>query len=190
MPALGEDVELTVNDAKAPGGVRKQTWHYPSRTECRQCHNPWAGEALSFTEAQLTRPGKPDELSRLVDLGLVTWGKPKPGEDKPVKPLVNPYDAGADVQARARSYLHVNCSHCHQFGAGGSVNMDIKFDTALDDTRPWTRSPCRGRSAYRTAASWPRATRTGRCCTTGWPSRAAGGCRTSDRSWWMRPGCI
>jgi putative heme-binding domain-containing protein len=148
VPALGENVELTVKDAKAPGSERKQTWHFPSRTECRQCHNPWAGEALSFNEGQLRHEGKlsnsPDELTRLVDLGLVQWGKPNPKEDKPAKPLVNPSDAGEDVQARARSYLHVNCSHCHQFGAGGSVNMDIRYEQALDETRAVDAKPAQG----------------------------------------------
>lgn len=147
VPAAGADVELTVKDAKAPGGLRKQAWHFPSRTECRQCHNPWAGETLSFTEAQLRRtakPSGPDELSRLVNLGLVRWGPPKPGEDKPASPLVNPHDVGEDREARARSYLHVNCAHCHQFGAGGSVNIDIKHQTALDDTRAVDARPVQG----------------------------------------------
>ena len=147
VPAAGEDMELTVKDAKAPGGIRKQTWHFPSRTECRQCHNPWAGEALSFTEGQLRRTGKlsgPDELTRLVDLGLVQWGKSKPGEDKTTKPLVNPHDAGEDLHVRARSYLHVNCAHCHQFGAGGSVNFDIRSETGLDDTKAMDAKPVQG----------------------------------------------
>jgi putative heme-binding domain-containing protein len=148
VPALGEDVELSVKDAKAPGGIRKQTWHFPSRTECRQCHNPWAGEALSFSEAQLRRNGNsaggPDELSRLADLGLVQWGKANPREDKPSKPLVNPHNAGEDLQARARSYLHVNCSHCHTFGAGGSVNIDIRSELALDETKAVDVNPVQG----------------------------------------------
>jgi putative heme-binding domain-containing protein len=141
-------VDLTVKDAKAPGGIRKQTWHFPSRTECRQCHNPWAGEALGFTEAQLRRPGKlsnsSDELTRLTDLGLFRWGKEKPGDDKPAKPLVNPHDPGEDLNSRARSYLHVNCAHCHQFGAGGSVNMDIRRETSLGDTRAVDARPMQG----------------------------------------------
>jgi putative heme-binding domain-containing protein len=148
VPALGEDVELAVKDEKAPGGVRKQTWHFPSRTECRQCHNPWAGEALGFTEAQLRRPGKlsnsPDELTRLADLGLVRWGKDKPGEDKPAKPIVNPHESSGNLTARARSYLHVNCAHCHQFGAGGSVNIDIRFETAIADSRVVDAKPAQG----------------------------------------------
>ncbi|HJZ89547.1 MAG TPA: PQQ-dependent sugar dehydrogenase, partial [Gemmataceae bacterium] len=148
--ALGEDVELTVKDAQSPGGVRKQTWHFPSRTECRQCHNPWAGEALGFVEPQLRRNGKlggqPDEFTRLMDLGLIAWGKEqlKPGEDKPARPLVNSHETGEALEARARSYLQVNCSHCHQFGAGGSVNIDLRRDTELDDTRALDVKPVQG----------------------------------------------
>ncbi|MBO0696857.1 MAG: PQQ-dependent sugar dehydrogenase [Zavarzinella sp.] len=146
VPATGEDAELTVKDGQAPGGVRKQTWHFPSRAECRQCHNPWAGELLGFTESQLRRPaqrGEPDMLTRLVDLNLIAWGKTSK-EDRPAKTLVNPHSAGSDLEARARSYLHVNCAHCHQFGAGGSVNMELKFETALDETRAIDAKPAQG----------------------------------------------
>jgi len=147
VAAAGEDMELTVKDSHSPDGVRKQTWHFPSRTECRQCHNPWAGEVLGFTESQLRRSGKlggePDALTRLTDLNLVTWGK-KNKDDRPAKPLINPHAAGEDLQARARSYLHVNCAHCHQFGAGGSVNMELKYDTTLDDTRALDAKPAQG----------------------------------------------
>src|SRR5262245_62544163 len=119
VPAAGEDRELTVKDAKAPGGIRKQTWHFPSRTECRQCHNPWAGEVLGFVEPQLRGPGKlgqPDEFTRLMDLGLIAWAKEqlKPGEDKPARALVNPDEAAGGVEVRARSDFRANCGHCNQ----------------------------------------------------------------------------
>jgi putative heme-binding domain-containing protein len=147
VPAAGEDVELTVKDARAPGGIRKQTWHFPSRTECRQCHNPWAGEVLGFTEAQL-RPakksaGSPDELIRLTDLGLVVWGKEKP-EDKSAKLLTSPHDPANELEARARSYLHVNCAHCHTFGGGGSVNLDLRHDLSLDESKTVDARPVQG----------------------------------------------
>src|SRR5206468_8944163 len=55
VAAGGADRVLTVKDAKAPGGSRRQTWHFPSRTECLTCHNPWAGHTLAFTPGQLNR---------------------------------------------------------------------------------------------------------------------------------------
>ena len=147
VPAAGENVELRVKDARAPEGVRTQTWHFPSRTECRQCHNPWAGEVLGFTEAQLrrvgNRSGSLDSYAHLTSLGVIARGAEKPA-DRPPTPLVNPHDATADREARARSYLHVNCAHCHQFGAGGSVNVELKYGTSLEDSRALDATPVQG----------------------------------------------
>ena len=91
VPATGENVELTVRDPRAPGGIRKQTWHFSSRNECRQCHNPWAGEVLGFVEPQLRKAKGPDDLRRLIDLGLIVWGKESASATPLPQPLVNPY---------------------------------------------------------------------------------------------------
>ncbi|HVK15131.1 MAG TPA: PQQ-dependent sugar dehydrogenase [Gemmataceae bacterium] len=147
VPAAGENVELKVKDARAPDGVRTQTWHFPSRTECRQCHNPWAGEVLGFTEQQLrgngNKSGGPDAYGRLTSLGLIVRGAEK-GPERPLTSLVNPHDVTADREARARSYLHVNCAHCHQFGAGGSVNIELKYGTSLEESRALDAAPVQG----------------------------------------------
>jgi glucose/arabinose dehydrogenase len=49
--------------------------------------------------------------------------------------LVNPYDATADLNARARSYLHSNCAQCHVEAGGGNAQMELEFTTAPDKTR-------------------------------------------------------
>jgi hypothetical protein len=46
--------------------------------------------------------------------------------------LVDPYDASQDLTARARSYLHANCSQCHVEAGGGNAQMDLEFTTALE----------------------------------------------------------
>jgi putative heme-binding domain-containing protein len=99
---------------------------------------------LAFTEAQLSRPGKPDELTRLMGLGLVVWGADKSSNGGPAKPIINPHETGEDLTARARSYLHVNCAHCHQFGGGGSVNLELKYETPLDKTLVVNVKPVQG----------------------------------------------
>ena len=108
VTASGENSELTVKDAQAPGGIRKQTWHFPSRSECRQCHNPWAGEILGFVEPQLRKPNGVDELHRLTGLGIIAWGKEKRGNNPPLQPLVDPFGKEGDLEARARSYMQAN----------------------------------------------------------------------------------
>jgi putative heme-binding domain-containing protein len=152
--AAGEDRTLTVTDAHAPGGRRKQTWHYPSRAECITCHNPWAGYTLAFTQPQLNRDhdygGTVDnQLRALEHAGLIHRQQSPENKDNGVPPkppgkLTNPYDTGADLNERARSYLHVNCSHCHQFGAGGTADLELRYEIPLDQTKTVEVRPVQG----------------------------------------------
>ena len=49
--------------------------------------------------------------------------------------LVDPYDAKADLTARARSYLHANCAQCHVEAGGGNAQMELEFTTTLERMR-------------------------------------------------------
>jgi uncharacterized repeat protein (TIGR03806 family) len=149
VPAGGLDRTLVVKYAQAPGGQRKQTWHYPSRTECLTCHNPWAGQNLSFTLPQLDRPHDygglvAPQVAALQQMGLLTRA------DSSAKPLAattrltDPRDSAADLDQRARSYLHANCAHCHQFGAGGTADFNIPYDAPLDQTKTVEVRPVQG----------------------------------------------
>ena len=46
--------------------------------------------------------------------------------------LVNPYDAAHPLEARARSYLHSNCSSCPVFAGGGNAQIDLEYLTAYE----------------------------------------------------------
>jgi uncharacterized repeat protein (TIGR03806 family) len=48
------------------------------------------------------------------------------------KKLVDPYDAKQDLNARARSYLHANCSQCHVEAGGGNAKLEIEFTTPAE----------------------------------------------------------
>jgi mono/diheme cytochrome c family protein len=55
--------------------------------------------------------------------------------------LVDPYDPREDLDARARSYLHANCSQCHVEAGGGNAAIELEFDRPrrrmrLFDVRP------------------------------------------------------
>lgn len=58
--------------------------------------------------------------------------------------FVDPYDPAADVELRARSYLHVNCAHCHQPHAGGTATIELTNDVKLADAKLMGVRPSQG----------------------------------------------
>ena len=49
-------------------------------------------------------------------------------------PLTDPSDTGANLQARARSYLDLYCAHCHIGGGGGKANFEVRRELTLERT--------------------------------------------------------
>jgi glucose/arabinose dehydrogenase len=77
--AGGADKEYTIRVPKSkehPDGVRKQTWHYPSRAECMVCHSRAANFVLGLTELQMNKVHdyggvKANQLRTLEHLGVL-----------------------------------------------------------------------------------------------------------------------
>jgi uncharacterized repeat protein (TIGR03806 family) len=142
-PAAGRDEVLMIKDPAAPGGVRRQTWHYPSRAECMVCHSRAANFVLGPSDVQMNRdfayaPGQTDNQLRVLErLGVLkTSSKPIFQKDPERRPhLVDPADASQPLDARARSYLHANCAHCHIEAGGGNASVDLDFSTPASSTR-------------------------------------------------------
>ncbi|HLJ93421.1 MAG TPA: PQQ-dependent sugar dehydrogenase [Gemmataceae bacterium] len=148
VSSTGMDRTVLVTDAQAPGGRRQQTWHYPSRAECMQCHNPWTGHALAFTLAQLNKdhpygPVTDNQLRTLEHAGIIKLVA-KQGRFKLPEHLSDPWDPRTNLSERARSYLHVNCSHCHQFGAGGTADLTLRHEVPLTQTKILDVRPVQG----------------------------------------------
>lgn len=185
----GKDREFTIRDPQAKVGIRKQTWHYPSRTECMICHSRAANFVLGLSTLQFNRNhdygGIIDSQLRVLEhLGLVKLGswqeehtnairrelQAKELEEKeldeavkqrtvtrdqrgPAKTemlamspesfprLVDPYDKTADLTARARSYLHANCSICHVEAGGGNAQMQLEYFTPLLKAKMFDEKP-------------------------------------------------
>ena len=189
---LDRDYAIRVPRTPAnPDGVRKQTWHYPSRTECMVCHSRAANFVLGVSTLQMNRDHdyglvRDNQLRTLEHLGLFKTdlaalakglihdeakarGLTGPALDKyvntqieasgqrtPTKSsllssapeklprLVDPYDKSADLNTRARSYLHSNCAHCHVEAGGGNAHFNIEFGTALANTKLLEVTPQHG----------------------------------------------
>lgn len=57
------------------------------------------------------------------------------------KQLVDPYDKSQDLNARARSWLHANCSSCHVEAGGGNAQMELEFTVPLEKMRAFNTTP-------------------------------------------------
>lgn len=160
VAATGKMRTLVLADPSQPGGQRRQTWRYPSRMECLRCHNPWSDNALAFNFRQLNRDvnfgGHTDNQIRIFrDIGLLedagasqsdgAVAEQPPRKDPETLPrFVDPYDATADINQRARTYLHVNCAHCHRDGGGGSAYVHLLYDLPLEAARALGVRPSQG----------------------------------------------
>lgn len=137
IDAKGLDRTYTVADPKAPGGKREQAWHFPSRTECTLCHTMSAKYVLGVNTLQSNRDHDygdcvANQLATFEHLGLFT--KPLPDRPEKLPKLADYHDKTQDLDARARSYLHANCSHCHRKWGGGNADFQLLFSLDLKDT--------------------------------------------------------
>ena len=111
--------------------VGTQVWHYPSRSQCLDCHTQYAGRSLGPNTRQLNSDypyaeGTLNQLAKFAELGLFDV-TPK---DLPGYP--DPFGTGT-LEERARSYLQTNCAICHR--PGGVFNtVDMRFATPLAET--------------------------------------------------------
>ena len=106
------------------------TWRFPSRAECMACHSRAANFVLGFTDLQLNKTNDyagiaDNQLRTLEHIGLFSAERKSRAKEN----LVNPYDSTHGVDARARSYLHVNCSVCHIEAGGGNAKMELGITT-------------------------------------------------------------
>lgn len=121
----------------ASGGVRMQTWYYPSRHDCLTCHTARAGGVLGVKTRQLNRDltypsGVTDnELRAWNHIGLFA---PAFADSDPASfpRLAATDDTARSLEDRARSYLDANCAQCHRPG-GTAAYFDARYDTPLND---------------------------------------------------------
>jgi uncharacterized repeat protein (TIGR03806 family) len=126
--------------------VGDQQWTFPSRSDCSRCHTAAAGRALGPEIAQLngdhvypSTNRVANQLATLDHIGMFTAPLGKKPEELPAYPA--PF-GDAPLEARARAYLHGNCSGCHRpEGGAPRATMDLRFGTAFADTKTCGQAP-------------------------------------------------
>jgi uncharacterized repeat protein (TIGR03806 family) len=123
---------LPAGKTKPVGDV---TWTFPSRSECLSCHTQAAGRTLGLELLQLNGdavyPATNRISNQLATLDHLELLEPPltaaPGE----LPALPEPGGGAPLEARARAYLHANCSGCHRPMGIGRGSADWRFQTPL-----------------------------------------------------------
>jgi putative heme-binding domain-containing protein len=124
VDSQGANRQLEVRDDHVASGKSQRTWHTSSVNECRLCHNAGSNYILGFRPAQLGLT----QIRRLED-GLVAKATKAA---KNVVPLVNTMDKTKPLNDRARSYLHANCSSCHNPRGNAIVSFYLRADMPFD----------------------------------------------------------
>jgi len=120
----GGNLDLAVRWIDETGAPREQTHHVPGTSQCGSCHRGGSDSlALGIRTPELAIAG---QLDALVAAGVVDRAPP------PTTPFVDPYGDAA-LDARATSYLEMNCAHCHSPGGeAASTKLDWRRDHVAD----------------------------------------------------------
>ncbi|MDX2023489.1 MAG: hypothetical protein SF187_24850 [Deltaproteobacteria bacterium] len=135
----GKDAEL-LGEGSDSRFLGDNEWTFPSRTNCATCHTEAAGRSLGPDTLQFNglfdypMGKRANQLKTLDHIGVFETA---PGDLAKLPALPTPvYTVGATLEQRARSYLHANCSHCHQPGGTidprtnmDAVSLDFRYDT-------------------------------------------------------------
>jgi uncharacterized repeat protein (TIGR03806 family) len=136
--ASGGNLDVPVDWIDQAGVARHDSFHVPGTSLCQSCH---ADRALGIRMRQLAVPGSqaggPDQIDQLVAKGMLDR-RPDAGVV-----LVDPL-GDAPLDARARSYLDANCSHCHG-SQGLAAGTGVWFDE--EDTSAGRLPLCRSTHA-------------------------------------------
>jgi len=116
----------------------QRVWEYPSRNDCKACHDGPAGAALGLSTRQLNRfhtyqrSGlSANQLETLDFLNMFSENIDATQLSATAITSVPSDDTSASLELRARSYLDSNCGYCHQPG-GVRSQFDARLVTPLE----------------------------------------------------------
>ncbi len=153
-------------EVRTDEGLVTQPYYFPSRSDCFACHTQAEGFVLGTTTRQMNhrlayRGKSANQIELLNRLGVFTEEVKKSPEDLERFPLwsfgnFDRSESGdeqgesalavpqGDRQELARAWLEVNCAVCHRPEGIAPHNRDMRFHTALENTRLLGEKPSQG----------------------------------------------
>jgi uncharacterized repeat protein (TIGR03806 family) len=129
--------------------VNGQDWIFPDEAECLACHTVAAGRALGPETSQMnrdflyTQTGRTHGQLETFDV-LSMFTSPLQGDPATLPRMPDPMEDTANLGARARAYLHTNCSQCHRPGGPTPTSLDLRYTTLLANTAACDAAPQSG----------------------------------------------
>jgi uncharacterized repeat protein (TIGR03806 family) len=119
-------------------GTQDETFSYffPATSDCERCHTDSKGQVLGFSTGQLNKViNGQNQLSRFTTSPWLDTTRLSPDTTAWDK-LADARDLTQTVTKRARSYLEVQCSSCHNPGNGaGRAQIDLNYSTKFAEMR-------------------------------------------------------
>ncbi|MDX1908949.1 MAG: PQQ-dependent sugar dehydrogenase [Bacteroidia bacterium] len=124
---------FTVQTATGP---TETVWYYPSRSDCKSCHNEPSGGLLGLKTRQLNGdcfyPLTGRTANQLTTLSHIQAFDNPPDTTNLGALLTSTKNPAAPLQDRALSYLDANCGSCHRPGTGILAEFDSRLQTPIN----------------------------------------------------------
>ncbi len=117
------------------GETRTNSHSVPNLNDCKRCHTSLVMEPIGPKANNLNRDvryehGDQNQLAHWSQIGFLS-GAPEPAK---IPRLAVWNDESAEIGARARAYLEVNCAHCHSPN-GPARNSGLHLN--VEETNPY-----------------------------------------------------
>lgn len=125
----------------ADGGTVETTYAVPSKNQCQECHHlvgapgaqvltPIGPKARNLNFETTVGGVRQNQLERLAGLGKLLGLPPASQRPRAIRAFV---PADGTLEERARTFLDVNCAHCHRREATAGDTSQLFLDLANAD---------------------------------------------------------
>jgi uncharacterized repeat protein (TIGR03806 family) len=130
---------IPIERTEADGTIKRFSYLVPSKNQCQVCHHVLDGgtQKLLPIGPKARHLDVGDQLDRWARDGKLN-GLP-PRAERP--PAIDAFDPAVPIEARARTYLDINCAHCHRERA--TVGQTTRLFLDIANTDPFHLGVCK-----------------------------------------------